>query len=336
MSCCWKRNEKQKRNYDTHTIDMHPKPRVSESPPNKNTIKTIFSTPFHHQHLVVMLLLWTALLIFGPGAFRTKLASTSTSLRGQLYDFVAGNELTQKERLDVYLAGEIKQHSRSFLSDLCEKGRVTVNGKQQTKNYKVTKGDKVVVDIDVKEDTSTVTPEYIPLDILYEDEHIIAVNKPNGMVVHPAVGSPNGTFVNALLYHLGDAAQSLLDITSSTSTVVEDDDEEGVDGDNVDLPETPEAAVASPQRLRPGIVHRLDKGTSGVLLAAKHPEAVTKLSGTHTNTLTHSFTHSLTYSLTHSLTHSHYSIHTHSLSHTHTINTHTILHQYLSHLLPFG
>ena len=248
-----------------------------------------------------MLLLWTALLVLGP-AFRTKMESRSTSLRGQLYDFIAGNELTQKERLDVYLAGEIKQHSRSFLSDLCEKGRVTVNGKQQTKNYKVTKGDKVVVDIDVKVDTSTVTPEYIPLDILYEDEHIIAVNKPNGMVVHPAVGSPNGTFVNALLYHLGDAAQSLLDITSSTTTEDDDDvEEDELNGDNIDLPETPEAAVASPQRLRPGIVHRLDKGTSGVLLAAKHPEAVTKLSGTY------------------------------ELS----ISTHTIIHhQYLSFILP--
>ena len=249
-----------------------------------------------------MLLLWTSLLIFGPGALRTKLVSTPTSLRGQLYDFVAGNELTQKERLDVYLAGEIKQHSRSFLSDLCEKGRVTVNGKQQTKNYKVTKGDKVVVDIDVKVDTSTVTPEYIPLDILYEDDHIIAVNKPNGMVVHPAVGSPNGTFVNALLYHLGDAAQSLLDITTSSAIENEDDDDVETDGDSVDLPETPEAAVASPQRLRPGIVHRLDKGTSGVLLAAKHPEAVTKLSGTHIDR------------------------HYQHIPFTHTINTHHIIH----------
>jgi 23S rRNA pseudouridine1911/1915/1917 synthase len=209
-----------------------------------------------------------------------------TALRGQLYDFTAGNEVT-KERLDVYLAGEIKQYSRSFLSDLCEKGRVSVNGKQQMKNYKVNKGDKVVIDIDIKHDTSTVTPEYIPLDILYEDEHIIAVNKPNGMVVHPAVGSPNGTFVNALLYHLGDSAKGLLDSLTTTADTIVDDEEEfdggeqnpiSNDGTAIDLPETPEAAQASPQRLRPGIVHRLDKGTSGVLLAAKHPEAVTKLS----------------------------------------------------------
>ena len=206
-----------------------------------------------------------------------------TALRGQMFDFTAGGDVT-KERLDVYLAGEFKQYSRSFLSDLCEKGRVSVNGKQQMKNFKVNKGDKVVIDIDIKDDTSTVTPEYIPLDILYEDEHIIAVNKPNGMVVHPAVGSPNGTFVNALLYHLGDAAKGLLDSIITTPN----DDEEEFDGSGqigsndggiaVDLPETPEAAQASPQRLRPGIVHRLDKGTSGVLLAAKHPEAVTKLS----------------------------------------------------------
>ena len=195
----------------------------------------------------------------------------TTALGGLLHEFTSADP--GKARLDVFLASEFKQHSRSFLSDLCEKGRVTVNGKQQNKNFKVSKGDKVVVDVDVKKDTSTVTPEHIPLDILYEDDHIIAVNKPNGMVVHPAVGSPNGTFVNALLYHLGDKAQSLLDAVGAGVALVDEDDEddgnsdiEGESSDSdgaeaalVDLPETPEAAQASPQRLRPGIVHRLDK-----------------------------------------------------------------------------
>ena len=181
-----------------------------------------------------------------------------------------------KERLDTYLAQTFPQFSRSYLSDLCEKGKVEVNSKvQKMKSYKVSIGDTISVDIELVKPDTTVVPEYIPLDILYEDEHIIAINKPKGMVVHPAPGSPNGTFVNALLYHLGPLAQNLLNNTNKSIFDNSIDDE---DIDELDLPETPEAAKASPVSLRPGIVHRLDKGTSGVLLAGKHPEAVAKLS----------------------------------------------------------
>jgi ribosomal 50S subunit-recycling heat shock protein len=120
---------------------------------------------------------------------------STTALNGLLHEFTSVD--AGKARLDVFLASEFKQYSRSFLSDLCEKGRVTVNGKPQSKHFKVSKGDKVVVDVDVKQDTSTVTPEYIPLDILYEDDHIIAVNKPNGMVVrtHSPPSAHAGTFL---------------------------------------------------------------------------------------------------------------------------------------------
>ena len=194
-------------------------------------------------------------------------------LRGTEYDFITSAD-NSKQRLDVYLSTAFEQYSRSFMSGLCDKGKVTVNGKIEGKSYKINNGDNVHVDIDIKEDKSDVNPEYIPLDILYEDEHIIAVNKPNGMVVHPAPGSPNGTFVNALLYHLGADAQKLL---LSSAILIDEADKEFDEDLDYDLPETPEAAQASPQYLRPGIVHRLDKGTSGVLLAAKHPEAVTKL-----------------------------------------------------------
>lgn len=121
---------------------------------------------------------------------------------GQEYDFITTQD-NLKQRLDVYLSSSFEQYSRSFLSNLCDQGKVIVNGKIEGKSYKMGKMDNVHVDIDVKIDDSVVAPEYIPLDILYEDEHIIAINKPNGMVVHPAPGSPNGTFVNALLYHLG-------------------------------------------------------------------------------------------------------------------------------------
>ena len=169
------------------------------------------------------------------------------------------------------------------------------------------------VDVQIDESAvSNVVPENIPLDVLYEDEHIIAVNKPHGMVVHPAPGSPNNTFVNALLYHLGPNAATILvnaaNQQASSGYSLQSEEEEGEEGEEVvveeeeeeeeeedgirqmgigkgkgkgegiDLPETPEAAKASPPSLRPGIVHRLDKGTSGVLLAGKHPEAVAKLS----------------------------------------------------------
>ena len=207
---------------------------------------------------------------------------TLNTINQQHHEFISTAD-NSKQRLDVFLSDAFEQqYSRSFLSDLCDKGLVNVNGKPQGKSYKVGKSDKVQVDIAVKIDDSSVAPECIPLDVLYEDEHIIAVNKPNGMVVHPAVGSPNGTFVNALLYHLGEKANQLLTpLASSPISILDENDEEFDDTSDfsaIDLPETPEAAGASPQSLRPGIVHRLDKGTSGVLLAAKHPEAVTKLS----------------------------------------------------------
>lgn len=189
------------------------------------------------------------------------------------YDFVTSADDT-KQRLDVYLSTNFEQYSRSFLSGLCDKGKVIVNGKIEGKSYKMGLGDNVHVDIEIKEATSVVKPEYIPLDILYEDEHIIAINKPNGMVVHPAPGSPNGTFVNALLYHLGEDGQRLIEAARLASL---EDNREFDEDNELDLPETPQASQASPSYLRPGIVHRLDKGTSGVLLAAKHPEAVTKL-----------------------------------------------------------
>lgn len=202
----------------------------------------------------------------------------NTLLYGQIKESIVPEGI-DKQRLDIYLANALPEHSRSFLSELCEKGSVLVNDKTQNKKYKVSSGDYIKIEIENKE-TSSVEPENIPLDVLYEDEHIIAINKPPGMVVHPAPGSPNNTFVNALLYHVGaDAAKNLIDgLSQSQSNFYDsDDDNEEVDLD-IDLPETPEAAKATPVTLRPGIVHRLDKGTSGVLIAGKHPDAVAKLS----------------------------------------------------------
>lgn len=174
-----------------------------------------------------------------------------------------------KQRIDKFLSELSIGRSRSYFNGLCDRGLVRVNNKVVSKSYKVCDGD--LVEFEVEETViNNVNAENIPLDVLYEDENIIAINKPQGMVVHPAPGSPNGTFVNGLLYHLGAAAQPLLD-----SVRINVDDEQG---EALDLPETPEAAAAVAASLRPGVVHRLDKGTSGVLLAGKNPEAVSRLS----------------------------------------------------------
>ena len=136
------------------------------------------------------------------------------------------------ERLDKFLSDSVEGLSRSSLTKLIEDGKVTVGEKAVKKNYKVADGDRVTVLIDDPKPVD-ITPEDIPLDIVYEDEHLLVVNKPKGMVVHPAPGNYSGTLVNALMYHCGDHLS-------------------GINGE-----------------LRPGIVHRIDKNTSGLLAVAK-------------------------------------------------------------------
>jgi 23S rRNA pseudouridine1911/1915/1917 synthase len=145
--------------------------------------------------------------------------------------FVAENEDIGK-RLDIYLNDMLGDMSRSALQKLVEKGEITVNGNKVNKNYKLRVGDEINVNIPEPESIDIVA-ENIPLDILYEDEHLIVVNKPQNMVVHPAPGHYTGTLVNALMYHCGDNLS-------------------GING-----------------VLRPGIVHRIDKDTSGILVVAK-------------------------------------------------------------------
>ncbi|MBA3958682.1 MAG: RluA family pseudouridine synthase [Parachlamydiaceae bacterium] len=147
------------------------------------------------------------------------------------------------ERLDKILARRFDGiKSRTYFQMLIEEGHVLLNGLSAKKRIKPTAGDEIQVNFVLTPEIG-LSPEAIPLDIIFEDEHIIAINKPVGMVVHPAVGNWTGTFVNALLYHCQQLGLS--------------------------LPES------SP--LRPGIVHRLDKDTSGLLLAAKTPLAHQRL-----------------------------------------------------------
>lgn len=142
------------------------------------------------------------------------------------------------ERLDKILAKQLhKAGSRTYFQYLIDEGKVLVNGTPVKKRTKLNAGDEVEVEFILTPEL-TLKPENIPLEILYEDNDILAINKPPGMVVHPAPGNWTGTFVNALLFHCD---------------------------------------LSHDQSLRPGIVHRLDKDTSGVLLAAKTLEAQQKL-----------------------------------------------------------
>lgn len=192
-------------------------------------------------------------------------------LMAQRYGTIV-SETARKSRLDIFVAKSFPAYTRSFIANLCEKGSITVNNKVQSKHYKVNVGDDISFDIE-DSTISEVVPESIALDILYEDESVIAVNKPVGMVVHPAVGSPNGTFANALLFHLGTEASKLLAKDDSSAALTCTD----VDDDDSAIAEIEKEHLGN-SFLRPGIVHRLDKGTSGVLIAGKTPQAVASLS----------------------------------------------------------
>jgi len=139
---------------------------------------------------------------------------------------------TDGDRLDKFVAEQMKI-SRSQAQRLIEEQRVTVNGKIPSKNYKLRSGDSVEIQIPENEECDAL-PENIPLDVVYEDDDIIVVNKPKGMVVHPAPGHSSGTLVNALMFHCGDSLS-------------------GIGGVN-----------------RPGIVHRIDRDTTGLICAAKN------------------------------------------------------------------
>lgn len=143
-------------------------------------------------------------------------------------------------RIDKYLSEMLEEKSRSFIQELIKKEKVVVNNKIPKSNYKVKAFDNIEIELPDPE-TLKVEAEDIPLNILYEDNDVIVVDKEQGMVVHPAPGNYNGTLVNALLFHCKDLS--------------------GING-----------------IIRPGIVHRIDKDTSGILVVAKNDEAHNKLS----------------------------------------------------------
>ncbi len=142
------------------------------------------------------------------------------------------------ERLDRFLASQLIDLSRSFLQRLIEEGFVTVEGKSRKANYRVNAGETISVTVPPPEPT-TARGQDLPLTIVYEDDALLVVNKPAGMVVHPAAGHASGTLVNAVLWHTGDLV------------------------------------VGNAER--PGIVHRLDRDTSGLIVIAKQDRAMHEL-----------------------------------------------------------
>lgn len=146
------------------------------------------------------------------------------------------DQATAKERIDKYIKSNMKEDvSRSQIQLWIENEHVKVNGKSVKANYKVAEGDVVTVVIP-EANAVEIVPQNIPLDIYYDDKDVIVINKSRGMVVHPAPGHEDGTLVNALMYHCQDLS--------------------GINGE-----------------LRPGIVHRIDKDTSGLIMAAKNDKA---------------------------------------------------------------
>ena len=147
----------------------------------------------------------------------------------------------EKQRIDRYLSEKSDNYSRVAIQRLIEEEKILVNGKKTKASYKVQKDDKITIE---KEEPkiSKVEPQDIPIEIIYEDEDIIVVNKPKGMVVHPANGNPDGTLVNSLMAICKDSLS-------------------GIGGE-----------------IRPGIVHRLDKDTSGILIVAKNDKSHINLS----------------------------------------------------------
>ncbi|ROL62295.1 RluA family pseudouridine synthase [Bacteroidetes/Chlorobi group bacterium ChocPot_Mid] len=154
------------------------------------------------------------------------------------------------ERLDVFLTNSLKYATRNKIQKAIDDGCVTINGVVAKSSKKIQPNDKIICKI-LKPPPIKLIPEDIPLNILFEDEYLLVVNKPAGMVTHPGFGNRRGTIVNAILWHIGNREEIDIEIE-------EDEDSE-----------LNEEKIFSSEAIRPGIVHRLDKDTTGLLLITK-------------------------------------------------------------------
>src|SRR3712207_5409929 len=154
-----------------------------------------------------------------------------TNIEMEIDAYIVGVDDVNK-RLDSFLSAQYRDISRSYIQKLIKENCILVNSSMEKASYKVRLDDRIEVDMPQAKPLE-IQAQDIPIDIVYEDEHLMVVNKPQGMVVHPAPGNPDGTLVNAIIHHCGDRLSSI----------------NGV--------------------IRPGIVHRIDKNTSGLLVIAK-------------------------------------------------------------------
>lgn len=166
---------------------------------------------------------------------------TETQSADTQFNIIISND-TEGQRIDKYISEMLPDISRSYIQKIIKDGSITVNHKTVKANYKLSVDDLLLVTIPSPQKPD-ILPENIPLDIVHEDDDIIIVNKPKGMVVHPAPGHYTGTLVNALLYHCGDNLSGINGI------------------------------------LRPGIVHRIDKDTTGLLVVCKNDKAHNIIAG---------------------------------------------------------
>lgn len=177
----------------------------------------------------------------------TAIKSTDLDTSDELYEHqrIICDPKQTPIRIDKFLMGRLEKVSRNRVQNALKIGNILVNEKTAKANYKVKPGDEISLVLPSNPDEDyKLQPEYIPLDIFYEDEHLMVINKPPGLVVHPGVGNPSGTLVNGLLYHFQQQQLPLLR------------------GNKED---------------RPGLVHRIDKDTSGLILIAKNDFAMTHL-----------------------------------------------------------
>lgn len=192
------------------------------------------------------------------------------------FDVPAGYEAG--ERLDVYLTGFLLNATRARVQKGIKQGMVVVNGEVSTKASRVVQAGDAIVCTLMKPPPMDILPEDIPLDVRYEDEHLLVVNKAAGMVVHPAFGHRTGTLVHAVLHHIG-ADPILVESAGNQDPDDDSDDDSDDDGPMAGLSTiTLAPRFEGDPVLRPGIVHRLDKDTSGLLVVAKHDRAHAGLS----------------------------------------------------------
>lgn len=167
-------------------------------------------------------------------------------------------------RVDKFLVDRIVGTSRNRIQNAADGGFILVNGKPEKCSYKVRPGDVVQVMMDRPRHSTELIPEDIPLDIVYEDDDLLVVNKPAGMVVHPGHGNYTGTLVNALAFHFQQEGLNLN--LGGDADAMADQDADGADSESFDYQQ------------RMGLVHRIDKETSGLLVIAKTEDAGTSLS----------------------------------------------------------